>query len=237
MKTKTFRCDINKTNYSQVNNVIEGNSACNITSMVQALDYMGYKLPEDELFPKFKQAEDKLMYFCKTDKDVLNFYKEKMPAMYNQFIKERESQKNLPIEKCKFIDSYPPNEVHMVLSYAVNKFIGCNATYFKELASIDEIIEQLTMSKPVVISVKFGNLNHILTLVGVELYEKGNEWKVSKFFADDTYGKFNFETGKYEKVSGNDCEFTYEQLVPCMKNLSNKDKKYAHFFNNPAAVI
>ena len=160
-----------------------------------------------------------------------------MPAMYNQFIKERESQKNLPIEKCKFIDSYPPNEVHMVLSYAVNKFIGCNATYFKELASIDEIIEQLTMSKPVVISVKFGNLNHILTLVGVELYEKGNEWKVSKFFADDTYGKFNFETGKYEKVSGNDCEFTYEQLVPCMKNLSNKDKKYAHFFNNPAAVI
>ena len=89
MKTKTFRCDINKTNYSQVNNVIEGNSACNVTSMVQALDYMGYKLPEDELFPQFKQTEDKLMYFCKTDKDVLNFYKEKMPAMYNQFIKER----------------------------------------------------------------------------------------------------------------------------------------------------
>ena len=170
---KIFRCDLGKENYSQLNNKVNPNNTCNATSMVMALDYMGYKFP-DNIFPEFEQPEDKLTMLCYTDDEVKSFYKKIAPTMYNQWIEEMDKiKKRLPdllLKDYRFVDSYPPNEVHAVLSFATNKFVGVeDATYFKEKSSVQEIVKELTENKPVVVSVKFGNLNHILTLTCFEI--------------------------------------------------------------------
>lgn len=240
---KIFKCDLGKENYSQLNNKINPNNTCNTTSMVMALDYMGYKFPDD-MFPEYEQPEDKLTMLCYTESDVLDYYDKLSPPMFRQWKAEletiKENNPELPLKDYKFIDSYPPNEVHAVLSYAANKFVGVdNATYFKDNASIEDIIKELTEGKPVVVSVKFGKLNHILTLTGVELEteNEGESWIPVRFFADDTYGRFDVSTGKYDKSkSGNDSEFAVDELVPCLKAI-NSGNKYAHFFNFPVAVV
>ena len=240
---KIFRCDLGKLNYSQLNNKVNPLSTCNTTSMVMALDYMGYKFP-DERFPEVKQPEDKLTLLCYTDPEVLDLYRKLSPPMYNQWKAELEALKKkdptMPLEKYKFVDSYQPNEIHAVLNFAANKFVGVeNATFFKANSSVQEIVKELTENKPVVVSVRFGNLNHVLTLTGVEIETENNgeSWTPIRFFADDTYGKFDMKTKKYNtKVSGNDSEFTAEELIPCLKAL-NSGSKYAHFFTFPPEVV
>lgn len=240
---KIFKCDLGKENYSQLNNKINPNNTCNTTSMVMALDYMGYKFPDD-IFPEYEQPEDKLTMLCYMENSVLDYYNKLSPPMFRQWKAElkaiRENNPELPLKDYKFVDSYPPNEVHAVLSYAANIFVGVdNATYFKDNASIEDIIKELTERKPVVVSVKFGELNHVLTLTGVELEteNEGESWTPVRFFADDTYGRFNMRTGKYDKTkTGNDSEFTADELVPCLKAI-NSGNKYAHFFNFPVAVV
>lgn len=242
MKEQVFRCDIGKQNYSQLNNKVNPFNTCNTTSMVMALDYMGYKLPDD-IFPEFSQPEDKLTMFCLTDEEVSEYYAKVAPTMYRQWLDELDKIKkknpDLQLKDYKFVDSYPPNEVHAVLSFATNKFIGCEATYFKQNSTINEITEQLIAQKPVVVSVRFGNLNHILTLTGVKIKKDDGEdsWTPVSYFADDTYGRFDMITKKYDtKTSGNDCEFAASDLVPCMKAIGSTSK-YAHFFNEAVAVI
>lgn len=241
--SKTFRCDLGKQNYSQLNNKINPTCTCNSTAMVMALDYIGYKLPDDEIFPEFPQPEDKLTMLCYTDEEVKGLYKKISAPMYNQWIAEMEKIKkanpNLPLKDYKFIDSYPPNEVHAVLNFAANKLVGkLDATSFKANATVEQIVKELTEGKPVVISVKFGSLNHVLLLTGVEIVseDEGNSWTPTKFYADDTYGKFNMETKKYSKESGNDSVFNAVDLIPCMKALGS-GYKYAHFFTNPVEVV
>lgn len=243
MKELTFRCDIGKKNYSQLNNKVNPFNTCNTTSMVMALDYMGYKLPDD-IFKEYEQPEDKLTMLCLTDEEVLEFYKKVSPTMYNQWQEEMEKIKNknhdLELKDYKFVDSYPPNEVHAVLSFATNKFVGCkDATTFKQDSTIKEISEELVNQKPVVVSVKFGNLNHVLTLTGIKIRkdEDDENWTPISYFADDTYGKFDMTTKTYNpRISGNDCEFSADDLVPCMKALGS-EHKYAHFFKEAVAVI
>lgn len=240
-ETKTFRCDLGKENYSQLNNKVAPISTCNTTSMVMALDYMGYKLPDD-IFPEFNQPEDKLTMLCYTDEDVKAKYKSIAPVMYKQWINEyskiKDENPELPLKDYNFVDSYPPNEVHDVLSFATNKFVGCEATYFKVNSTIEEITKELTEGKPVVVSVKFGKLNHVLTLTGVTI-ERIDEksWKPVKFFADDTYGKFDMMSKTYDtKVSGNDSIFDAAELQDCLKAIGSI-YKYAHYFNYPVAVV
>jgi uncharacterized protein YvpB len=48
-----------KKNYSQRNNAVKPLSSCNVTSMVMALDYMGYAFPKGN----YEQPEDNLRFF------------------------------------------------------------------------------------------------------------------------------------------------------------------------------
>lgn len=228
----------NKQNYSQRNNEIDPSNTCNTTNMVQALDYAGWFLPTD-IYPKIKQPEDKLTKFCREDKRVVGYYKEHMPAMYNAWIK---GDKN----------SYPPNEVHPVLAYATNLFMGCsNAVKFYSSYPIADFIKEIAVNNsPVVTSVKFGDLGHVITAVGVifakEDYDKYISEKYSmdnvhpkSIIYDDTYGKFDFDALNYKTFagqSGNDSVMTWEQFIHCCKPVDNNNVKFAHIIGKPAAV-
>jgi uncharacterized protein YvpB len=61
----------NKKNYSQRNNEVKPFSSCNVTSMVMALDYLGYTLPNGA----YQQPEDNLRAFIERHgKDPTNHY-------------------------------------------------------------------------------------------------------------------------------------------------------------------
>jgi len=53
-----------KMNYSQRNNERNPHNACNVTSIVMALDYLGYDFPPGP----YKQPEDNLHYFMEQEK-------------------------------------------------------------------------------------------------------------------------------------------------------------------------
>lgn len=247
MERKTFRCDVGKENYSQLNNKVNPSNTCSTTSMIQALDYMGYQLPGDEYLEQFKQPEDKLTMFCLTDNRVAEYYSKLNKPMFDKWQadirKQAKGKDEISLEELmtfRFNDSYPPNEVHAVLSYATNLFMGCECTTFHEALSIEEITKELVDGKPVVVSVKFGNLNHIITITGVTLEEmENNVWAPVSFFVDDTYGRFDMVSKKYDKTkSGNDCEFAANDLFACMKGVNPRtEKKLAHTFNYPVHVI
>lgn len=229
---KIYNCSINKENYSQRNNEIDPLNGCNVTAIVQALDYRGWKLPSH--FNGFKQPEDDLHYFMLTDKRVLDFYKSKMPAMYEAWDKERMAQmdKGVKLIDCRYKNSNPPNEVHRVLEYGTNLWIGCDAVEFHDGVDISYINSKLMDGSPVVVSVKFGKLlGHILTIVGCECWDD----HVINYIVDDTYGVYDFKEGKYKNISGNDCSIKYSDMIKSMKPLES-NRKWAYFFNKPAAV-
>ena len=206
-------------NYSQRNNDILPHVACGPTNMCQALDYSGWEI-DTSIYPKLTQPEDKLMKFTRTNPAVLKFYETKFPTMYKNWIKEakelRQGKQELWEVNCA--KSYAPNEVHEVMNFATNLFLGFKpedvfnkkaATYILSYFSEDLVRQELDKGLPVVTSVRFGNCGHYITIVGYQIDEKG---KIVNFIIDNTYGKFNFEKEIYEKVSGNDNLISPEEL-------------------------
>jgi hypothetical protein len=231
-------------NYSQRNNEFKWShpknpklkmdalSMCNVTSIVMALDYLGWKFPEGD----YKQPEDNLCDFIFRSSEVQRFYKEKMPVLYDAF--ERGDD-----------DAYCPNLIHLVLAYATNQWLGANsAITFEEHAPISKIIKEVLFYKrPVIMSGTFpykflngteGTIGHINVLVGL-IYPKGTTaispiTKPEEFVFDDPYGnwKENFKAG-----TGNDTTFTYDEFIKYYKGCNDTRHKMAHFVKNGVALI
>ena len=239
-----FDVSLNRPNYGQRNNeykwshpknsalTMDALSMCNVTSMVMALDYLDYKFPSG----KYSQPEDNLCDFMFTSKEVDDFYKLKMPAMWEQFNRGDSN-------------AYCPNLVHIVLAYATNLWMGTNCVTFHDAYTINDIIREITINqRPVVMSGTFpykyangtvGTIGHINCLVGARYNEADfAERKLAQppvdFIVDDPYGnwKQNFIAG-----TGNDTIFTYNEFVKYYKTLNNGNHKMAHIFKNSAAVI
>ncbi len=250
---------LGKDNYSQRNNEIDSNNVCGPTNFIQGLTYAGWVLDESK-FPQFKQPEDKLTYFCRTNKDVLNYYKTHYANYYNNWMAEAKANAKAQKKEywqvvCK--NSYPPNELHDVMSYAVNLFVGYSA---KDLASMkrrpvtrfynefdeNEVIWQLCKGLPVVSSVdpfKRGG-GHYITIVGFTAdddfckpttYDQVTEkrialTKIKDYIIDNTYGKFDFAKKVYLAVSGNDERIERSKFLDIIKPVS-------HYFSPGAAVV
>lgn len=204
--------------YSQRNNQIDPMNTCAPTSMIQALEVAGYSFPT--MLPNYRQPEDKLTFFLRNDKRVLAFWKNLDPSTYNDFVAKKK-------------DCYQPNEIHAVLSYGTNLFMGKTVTQFICGYGIDSIVQEiLAKQKPCVLSGKFGKLNHLVTLVGCAVKESNrkplNQMKFSDieyFLIDDTYGF----TGDYKAPrNGNDVIITPKRFLNEFKNLSDKKKKWCH---------
>ena len=241
----------NKENYSQRNNKyihfnksglkdIYSGSVCNTTSICQALDYNGWKFPD---LGKWNQPEDALSEFIATSEDVDLRYKTKMPALYKEYKEEKMTNGK--------VDYYTPNEIHDLLAFGTNKWLGVtNAVTFKESSDIWDIIKELINGRACVISGKFVGLNHIVTLVGCAWNFKEipkislnklistiiKERRMpSQFIIDDPYGDFhkNYKAG----FSGNDIRLTIDEFYSMIKPLGNTQIKMCHFIQNGAAIV
>jgi hypothetical protein len=255
-----FKIDKDVTNYSQRNNqfvynhpktgkkIVDGLSMCNVTAYAEAAEINKFTFPGG----RYLQPEDNLGEFILTNKDVLAYYKRKMPAMYDAFERGDDG-------------AYNPNEVHAVLAYGFNKWMGCSddkpiATFYDN-APITTILAKIIDDDSAVVmsgtfpykyaSGKIGTLGHINVLVGLQ-YSKtvldtfkittdvssiaNNIKKVTPTYLifDDPYGNYskNFQSG-----TGNDVSMPYSDFIKLYKPLNDKTIKFAHIFNKAAATI
>lgn len=243
-------------NYSQRNNEIDSNNVCGPTNFIQGFTYSGWSW-DNSMYPELKQPEDKLTKFVRTNKEVLKYYETHYGPMYRNWISEstklaKEQKKEYWQVAC--IDSYPPNEVHDVMSFGANLFIGYTAQDIQDLQrrpvtrfynefDENEVIWQICKGLPVISSVdpfKRGG-GHYITIVGfvadddfqkpVNYADRANIdfSKIKEYIIDNTYGKFDFVNKKYIAVSGNDEHIERSKFKEIIKPVS-------HYFSAGAAT-
>lgn len=214
-------------NYSQKNNEISPHTSCGPTNMIQGLVYSGWNW-DNNLLSELKQPEDKLTKFCRTNINVLNYYKLHYKNLYFNWIAEAEriaNENGKELWEVDTINSYSPNEIHDVMNYATNLFIGYTAqevenmeketgkrpvVNFENYFNIGKVKYQLEIGLPVVTSVSFNGNGHYVTVVGFDNKKK-------TIIIDNTYGKFNFEKMRYENVPGDNEEIKEEVFLKMVK--------------------
>lgn len=234
-----------KLNYTQLNNKyvhlnesgkkdVSAISMCNVTSICQSLDYNGWSFPKG----KFDQPEDNLAEFIMTNSEVLDFYKKNEPYSYQEWKAERPN-------------SFSPVEIHSVLAFGVNKWLGKEVDTFELNANIWDITKEILNNRSCVISGAFptengGVLNHIVSLVGCiwnfnkvitkdDAVSEVNKNKIlpDTFIIDDTYARWNMLKKVYEyNKSGNDTKLTYKDFIDIMKPVRSQQAKYCHFLKS-----
>jgi hypothetical protein len=252
-----FNVSKGKENYGQRNNefkwahpknpklTMEGGQMCNVTAMVMALDYAGYVFPKGT----YSQPEDNLCKFIFNTQEVIDFYKEKMPAMYNAFARGDS-------------DAYCPNLVHIVLAFGTNKWLGTSSavTFKDRIPILDLLSEVILYNRPVVLSGTFpykyasgkiGTIGHINCLVGVsydltylqqhgldmtklDSFERVIQVPPTNVIIDDPYGNYsqNFIAG-----TGNDVVMPFGDFIRYYKALGDVSAKMGHIIKPGAAVV
>lgn len=195
----TVNVSAGKINSSQRNNEIRGTSACNVTSAAMFIEYNEPKLP---FVPKDTQLEDFLMATLIGK------------GGYEEMFRVAET----------LYPDYTPNEVHACLAWGINRVCGYPVAKFKSNWKLEEIVFSLVMGKAVIVSGKFGNLHHIVCLVGFQTTQEDiftvptpdgvNLTKIRNFIIDDPWGNPNTD---YKDTHGNDVLMSYRNFVDTIK--------------------
>lgn len=213
---------------------------CNVTSMVMALEYAGFKFPTGQ----FTQPEDNLAYFILTDTRVREYFQKSMPAMYTLFIRSLEG-KCTPTELNQMCF---PTEIHDILAYGTNLWIGTSAVEFKQNLNFKKALWAYMVkdNKPMVISTTFGGFGHIVTVTGVTYKAQDcppvdatiPEVTPLSILVDDPWGKYNPTTNTYDSPSGgNDIEIPWNVVQAKVKPCNSPIMKWAHCFKQSACTI
>ena len=189
--------------YTQRNNQLNPHGACNVTSMVMALSYLDYTFPKCSTF---QQAEDRLYKFILEDPVCKQYL--------SDFVQQNPWAKGIP-----------PMQLHTVLNWATNRWMGRLVTRFHGSLPIDSILKEIREGRPVVISGTFPwpprkPLGHIVVLVGYNETTK-------EVCYDDPYG----ETYHWDKNHrGKNIWVSWDLFIRDIKDLGVRDKKLAHIF-------
>lgn len=201
---------LGKPYYSQRNNVLKPEGACNVTAMVSALSAAGWPVEKfsDE---KYKQPEDALMHFILADPVI-----------------DREWHRIDPPSR------YAPNEWHPLLATGANMLLRkCRllapyetAVVFGENRSLADFTAAIDAGGAAVASGLFETqagrvIGHVVSLVG---YKKDSTGKLSSFIIDDPWGDYRT---KYTNTNGNDIEMPIADFMQIMKPC-NADHKFGH---------
>ncbi|WP_147613846.1 C1 family peptidase [Treponema pectinovorum] len=200
----------NKPYYTQRNNALKPNGACNVTSIINALSASGW--PVQKLATqKHRQPEDSLMDFILTDERVQKFWKKTDP-----------------------LGRYPANEWHPVLAYGTNLFLRKNGLLFEgevalkfgELWNVEDIAEAIYAGGSAVLSGVFAVKNekttehvigHVVAVVGLKDYGEG----VECFVIDDSWG--DYRTG-YKEHNGNDIPMPLSDFMRMLRPCGSRFK-------------
>lgn len=213
----------------EITNKKIAHSMCNVTSYCMSYSYCGGKFPTNTS-KKYTQEEDVFLEFLRNSKDVNDYYKKLYPVYYNSWKKNEK-------------DNYPPEQIHDVLNYAFNLWVGWKASTFVLKTEINSMIKEIVEKNlSMVVSGKFGKLNHIVCLVGLiadkeiinHLTDKDVMKFVKDFIIDDPYGNYHDE---YKTIRGNDVIMSKEDFIKIFKPVDNIEHKMCHYFYAPPPVV
>ena len=128
--------------FTQLNNEKDPKIACQSTTAAQCISIVD---DVSRLAGPFKQPEDNLRYFCRTDPACVEFCKKSHPG-----------------------SGIHPSEWADVLVFAVNKLMGYQCASFVEAMTPRTIIAGLGIGLPSMASMRFKNIaGHYVSVVGV----------------------------------------------------------------------
>ncbi len=187
--------------YSQRNNELRPEGACNVTAMINALSAAGWPVERlaDE---KYRQPEDALMHFLLADANI-----------------DREWHRIDPP------GSYPPNEWHPLLCLGTNMLLRNKgllgrtdtAVTFSETHLVTDFAEAVDAGGAAVVSGCFETANrrvigHVVAVVGYKADDTNGT--VKSFLLDDPWGDYRT---KYEDAHGNDIEMPLSDFTAVIK--------------------
>lgn len=254
-----FNCSDGYDNWNQRNSkytfkkgnvTVDYSWLCNAHAYSNALQCGGYTLYSTK-YPELTRYPDKLAKFCCEDDEVDNYYKEHAYQMWHLWDDAKKGKVSAEVWNR---DGYAPLNVHKVLCFAVNRFLGGNygdiATFYENYP-IKNILKEVTINnKPVVTSGKFNNLHHIVCIVGavydydkIADYLNDDEDFENNIIKEDVYPEYIIcddpwgETLNYanNKV-GNDSHISWSNFIATVKPLGNNTVKYAHILKGSMAT-
>lgn len=200
---------------------VDWSCMCNVTALCESLKIAGYSFPQGD----YKQPEDNLANFILHSEKIDNLYLTRYPSLYKQW-------------KVGNRTSYSPLEIHDLLSIGVNYWFNKTVDIFYTNMNINLILNQVINNRiPVPTSVKFGSLNHIISITGAswdnldEEEAKVCNVKPDCIFYDDPYGKWDFKLNRYTEkdiLSGYCNRMSYSQFISSIKPLDSNSVKWAH---------
>jgi len=137
-------------------------------------------------------------------------------------------------------DGYPPQEVHVMLEWAVNqKLVGRKVDVFTTNATIQDLLFNILKKESTcAVSGYFTKSGHIVTLVGFESKQKNIESikraeeidldKVKDLIVDDPYGNYHKD---YKDYHGNNIKFSLQEFADLTKTKHSLTAKWAHMIN------
>lgn len=176
MKTKITKHNSIKDNfYKQTNNERDPYVTCFPTSMINASQAVGIKLPTDKnKTGKYSQPEDQFDWFLHENPECVEFWKK---PKFSDYLSNKNND---------------PRELYDVEQFAFEKWIGKKVSELKYNASAQTIVDTITKGGAVVTSGLFCGFGHVICIVGYnaecENPENVKIDEVSEFIIYDSYG-------------------------------------------------
>lgn len=200
----------NKPYYTQRNNKLKPNGACNVTAMIAALVAAGWDV-EKLATEQYAQPEDALIHFILADARVDACWKKIDPK-----------------------GMYTPNEWHPVLAFGTNLYLRERGLIGKDESVVEwgewrsksDIVGTLRNGGAAVLSGLFvaegrNTIGHVVACVGFKEDDDGN---LTHFILDDSWGDYRTE---YRMQNGNDIEMPLEDFNSKIRHCG-ADNKMAH---------
>jgi len=219
---KIFNNSLGKPYFTQRNNKIKPFESCTATSIIMALYYSNIPFPMSD-----NQPEDDLMTFINTNPDVIHYYKNN-PEPWIRSLYEK---------------NYPANEIHSIVEYAVNLWVGKKVVSFTTNATLEQIVTHLFNKKLCVFSGNFPyedkagklkTIGHVVCGVGFSTVQDDifnapiNPNLVNNIIIDDPFG--NYKTN-YKNVNGNDIYMPINDFINIIKTQGSINNKWCYFIN------
>lgn len=206
----TINNSAGKPYYTQRNNALKPNGACNVTAMIAALLAAGYAV--DSLATEmFKQPEDALMNFILKD-----------------------WRTNEAWQKIDPLGRFAPNEWHPVLAIGTNLFLRERGLIGKDETAVEwgewrtksQIADTIRNGGAAVLSGLFvaegkKTIGHVVAAVGYKADEAGN---ITHFIIDDSWGDYRTE---YANHNGKAVEMPLADFNSKIRHCG-ADNKMAH---------
>lgn len=113
-------------------------------------------------------------------------------------------------------DDIPPNQIHAVLAWGINRWLGKRVVQFKENGTLRDVVSHLYHRTALVMNGLFAGLDHNIAVVGFDTAQEEHEFRggidldrVTDIIIDDPWGDYHTS---YKDQNGNDVHVTVEEF-------------------------